>query len=64
MDLQTQKNISNLIKEQAEKLGMALNALRKIKLLPVLENQNIYASKIASETLKEIADYGKNPEDL
>jgi hypothetical protein len=64
MDQATQERVSKLLTEQAEKLGKALSALRKIKLLPMLENQNVDASKIASDTLREISDYGKNPKDL
>jgi hypothetical protein len=66
MDLQTQEKVSKLIREQADKLGIALKALREIRRLSDgmgfgdLET----AVDIASAALTEISDYGKNPKDL
>ncbi len=66
MDLQTQEKISKLVTEQAEKLGKALRALRKISKLKLNEPLAVVedAIEISDETLREIADYGKNPKDL
>ena len=68
MDLKTQEKISKLMTEQAEKLGRALSALRRIEQMNSPLAKAKYelktASSVASETLKEIANYGKNPEDL
>ena len=60
MDLETQEKISKLMREQSEKLAKALAALRRISRLPGAAT----GKDIATNTLKEIADYGKNPEDL
>lgn len=66
MDLQTQEKISKLMTEQAEKLGQALSALRKISKLDTgIQGDNLQtATKIAGEVLAEIAKYGKDPKDL
>lgn len=60
MDLKTQEKISKLMTEQAEKLGKALFALRRIG----ATSQDDDSKKLANETLKEIAQYGKDPKDL
>ena len=60
MELKAQEKATTLITEQAEKLGKALPALRKISRVTSLEE----AKKLAADVLKEIADYGKNPQDL
>ena len=60
MDLKTQEKISKLMTEQAEKLGKALATLRKISAL----STDDFAKMLAAGTLKEIADYGKDPKDL
>lgn len=67
MDLQTQQKVLKLVREQADKLGLALSALKKIKKLQYSTSHDVLvvdASKIASDALREISDYGKNPEDL
>jgi hypothetical protein len=63
MDLKTQEKISKLMTEQADKLGKALSALRRISAL-ANDDSLTTAKKIADETQKEIARYGKNPKDL
>ena len=50
--------IVSITKEQAYKLGEALAALRKIK------NGDPNSTKIASETLKKISNYGNNTKNL
>ena len=63
MDLQTQEKISKIMREQAEKLGNAMQALRRINGL--LKDDTLEtAKKIANDTMKEIALYGKDPKDL
>jgi hypothetical protein len=66
MDLQTQEKVSKLIREQADKLGIALKALREIRRLSdgMGFGDLEAAVDIASAALTEISDYGKNPEDL
>jgi 2-phospho-L-lactate guanylyltransferase (CobY/MobA/RfbA family) len=66
MDSKTQEKISKLMTEQAEKLGMALNALRNIKRLKhstAVVNADVPIT-IAEDAIREISDYGKNPKDL
>jgi hypothetical protein len=60
MDLKAQEKVSKLMTEQAEKLGKALAALRKIAACTDDEE----AKRLASETLREVALYGKDPKDL
>ena len=48
----------NLVREQAYKLGEALSALRKIK------NGDPNSVELASKTLENISDYGKNTKNL
>lgn len=60
MDLKTQEKISKLMQEQADKLGKALSALRKIGSC----SHDDTAKKLANQTLKEISSYGKDPKDL
>ena len=57
---QALEKAAKLITEQAEKLGKALSSLRKITKVGTVEE----AKKLSSDTLREIADYGKNPKDL
>ena len=66
MDLETQEKVSKLLLEQAEKLGKALKALRKISNLDdsIHGDSMNTAIGIADDTLREISDYGKRPEDL
>lgn len=67
MDLKTQQKISKIMVEQADKLGEALPALRKIRSLENLTHKSpdlMIAINVAKEALKRIADYGKSPEDL
>ena len=48
------------MREQAEKLGKALAALRQI----AAKTQDVATKKTANDTLREIADYGKDAKDL
>ncbi len=63
MDIKTQEKISKIMREQADKLGKAMQALRRINGLPK-DDQLSTAQLIANETMKEIALYGKDPKDL
>jgi len=60
MDLKTQEKISKLMREQAEKLGKLLSALRVI----AASSKDESSKKLANDTLKEVANYGKDPQDL
>jgi hypothetical protein len=66
MDNDTQEAISRLVVEQSAKLGAALRALRKISKLKTNEPLSVIedAIEISNNTLREIAEYGKNPQDL
>jgi len=60
MDLKTQEYVSKIMREQAEKLGAALSALRKI----AKSGANTPEVKMAAEALKEISQYGQNTKGL
>lgn len=63
MTLEAQEKISKIMREQADKLGEALKALRIIS--RINDNARIQEAKlVANIALREISDYGKNPEDL
>lgn len=63
MDLKAQGKISKLLIEQADKLGKALRVLREIVGMP--KDTTVEEIKAAaSNTLREISDYGKDIEDL
>lgn len=65
MDIETQMKISNIMTEQAEKLDIALKALKQIKKLQYVNSYDILigdASKIAADALKEITNYKKHSE--
>ena len=63
MDLKTQEKVSKIMREQADKLGKALHALRRIGGMPD-EASTKEAKLISNIALKEIANYGKDPKDL
>ena len=48
------------MREQAEKLGKALFALRRI----AAASKDEVSKALADDTLKEIAQHGKDPKDL
>ena len=50
---------SDILREQAYKLGQAMSALREIK-----NYGDVTASAIASSALKKISDYGQTSQDL
>ena len=67
MDIETQEKVSRLIREQADKLGIALKALRKVRDMQHIEmykSEVQNAVDVATEALRQIGDHGKNPEDL
>lgn len=64
MNIETQEKISKLLREQAEKLGKALQALKRIRRLQHSRNAILSdATEIARNTLTEISS-GENPQDL
>ena len=60
MDLKTQEYVSRIMCEQAEKLGVALSALRKI----AKSGASTPEVKMAAEALKEISQYGESSKGL
>jgi len=66
MDLKTQEKISKLMTEQAEKMAIALKALRSIRRLThdTAISGLSTATDIAEDAIREISQYGKNPQDL
>lgn len=63
MNLETQEKISKLMLEQANKLSIALQALRKIKKLQYTDEPEL-AIIIANNALLEISGYGKDSQNL
>lgn len=66
MDLQAQEKAAKIIREQADKLAIAMKALRQIRRFNIdtAEHGLQTAVDIASDAILEISVYGKNPEDL
>lgn len=68
MDLKEQEKISKLLRAQAEKLGIALQALRKIDKMRYMCNNNDVsiseAFSMARRALVQIGDVDRNTQDL
>lgn len=66
MDIESQMKISKIMTEQAEKLGKALSALRRISRLDTgIRGDDLQtATKIANEVLAEISKHGQGSKDL